>query len=99
MVERLTVPIDELRLVCSRLLDHLASAEGNEVQLEKDFFWAIPPEQLYNVDASPQDLTIGQLSESWKNLTNILGDDSPTNAFALVWLADVLRAIGQEIVR
>lgn len=65
----------------------------------KDHFWAIPAEQLYNVYASPQELTIGQLSESWANLTDLIGDGLPPNSYALVWLPDVLRAIGLEVVR
>jgi len=99
MVDQLAVSVAELRQVCSQLLDHLASVDGPDVHLDKDFFWAIPKEELYNVYATPERLTVGQLSESWANLTAILADESPTNAFALVWLADVLRAIGQAVVR
>lgn len=99
MTEPLKFPIDEIRHVFSLVMDHLAAVEGKEIQLEKDHFWAIPAEQLYNVFASPQELTIGQLSESWTNLTDLLGDGLPPNSYALVWLADVLRAIGLEVVR
>jgi hypothetical protein len=98
MTERLTVSLDDVRLVLSRVLDQLVDTEGGEIQLENDYFWAIPSEQLYNVYASPKDLTIGQLSESWRNLQGILDEGAPPNAYALVWLGDVLRAIGQAIV-
>ena len=99
MEDRLTVSIEELRQVCQALLDHVAAIEGTEIQLDQDFFWAIPPSELYNVYSPPQALTVGQLSESWANLQALVQDDESVNAYSLVWLADILRAIGYVVVR
>lgn len=99
MADQLVLSVAELRRVCGQLLDHLDTVEGPDVRLDRDFFWAIPAEKLYNVYATPEGLTVGQLSESWTNLTAILAEQAPVNAFALVWLADILRAIGQAVVR
>jgi len=56
-------------------------------------FWSIPPDALYDVYQEPPELTIGQLTESWDNLRR-LGEDEPGFGLDLVWLSDVLRAIG-----
>ena len=44
------------------------------------------------------EFTIGQVSESWENLRGMLEDRSKALGYGLVWLADVLRAIGDEEV-
>ncbi len=98
MTERVTVDLGALRAVASALLDHLAELEGSEVALEHDMFWSVDPAVLFNVYAQPEGLSIGQLSESWENLRRMVDDDRPL-AYGLVWLADVLRAIGLEIVK
>jgi len=43
-------------------------------------------------------LTIGQLSESWSNVSAMMHGDSPTLSYGLVWLSDVLRAAGMKLV-
>ncbi|MBC3840689.1 hypothetical protein GXW82_11685 [Streptacidiphilus sp. 4-A2] len=46
----------------------------------------------------PSTLTIGQLSESWQHLESQLGDEDRAVGYHVVWLADVIRAIGQNTV-
>ncbi|MCK2029465.1 hypothetical protein KZC54_06945 [Microbacterium sp. KSW4-6] len=68
------------------------------VRVGEDYFWSIPADQLYDVTAAPSGLTIGQLSESFDNIREL--DTSPDRAisYGLVWLSDLLRAIGQSEV-
>lgn len=87
----------ELRLVAELLLGHLEETAGDSIKLDKDYFWTIEPGSRYNVHAEPQAFTIGQLSESWSNLGGL--DEGNVTSYALVWLSDVLRAIGEEVVR
>lgn len=99
MTEPLSVPLADLRAVCTRLLEHLASIEGDVISIDRDFFWSIPAEELYNVYSPPQRLTIGQLSDSWANLARSLEAEEMVTAYDLVWLADVLRSVALSIVR
>lgn len=81
------------------MLDHLEQQHGSTVAIPADYFWSVPAPEIYDVTASPE-LTIGQLSESWDNVTSEReGGDGDTISFALVWLGDVMKAIGHHTVR
>ncbi|MFD4657140.1 hypothetical protein ACFWP2_16105 [Kitasatospora sp. NPDC058444] len=96
--EPLSVSLAELRRSFDVLLRHVeASAAGDAVLLDQDYFWSIPPNALYDVTREPDELTIGQLSESWQHLRDVLADPDRTLGYHLVWLADVLRAIGHDL--
>ncbi|MGA5817559.1 hypothetical protein ACPC54_06830 [Kitasatospora sp. NPDC094028] len=95
--EPLNVSLAELRAAVDVLLRHLeAGAAGGAVALEADYFWAVPPRETYDVTREPGELTIGQVSESWQHLRALVADQDGAVGHHLVWLADVLRAIGRE---
>lgn len=97
--EESAVTIDTLREVVNRALDHVQEAAGDRVELDRDYFWSLPPQALYDVYTQPEPdhLTIGQVSESWASLTRLRQQSGPIPAHALVWLADVLRALGHQV--
>ncbi len=74
----------------TRLLDDLESTHGEAVILPEDSFYTVPFPGLYDVLSAAPELTIGQLTESWANLQR---DDASVD-WELVWLGDVLKAIG-----
>ncbi|MFE4461918.1 hypothetical protein ACFROC_31590 [Nocardia tengchongensis] len=93
----LDVSLAELRRSFNLLLDHVeATTEGDIIRLDEDYFWSIPQDELYAVDSVPSNLTMGQLSWSWQHLTDLLADPDQAIGYHLVWLAEVLRAIGQK---
>ncbi|WP_306356422.1 MULTISPECIES: hypothetical protein [unclassified Nocardia] len=95
--DSLTVPLAELRRAFELAIAHAEAAVGTQsVTLDQDYFWSIPPEQVYDVYNRPSDLTVGQLSESWQHLSDLLAHEDRALGYHLVWLADVLRAIGQS---
>lgn len=59
-------------------------------------FWSVPSDQVYDVCAEPRDLTIGVVSESWAHLDGMVSDPDRVNGYGLVWLAEVLRAVGDD---
>jgi hypothetical protein len=92
----LSIDTSELRKACNVLLDHLETQVNDEAQLKVDYFWSVSPENIFDVSSSPE-LTIGQLSESWGNLARERqGDGSMSVAYGLVWLSEVLLALGQS---
>lgn len=90
--------VEVLRQMMNRALDNLQAHAGERVELDHDFFWSVPPELTYDVYTQPQSdqLTIGQLSESWSNLARLNEADGDVPAYALVWLADVLKALAHQ---
>lgn len=97
--ESSTVSVELLRQIMNRALDHVRDVGGDTIELEQDFFWSVPPHELYDVYIRPEELTIGQITESWGNLTVLQQDGEPVTAYVLVWVADVLRALGHQLYR
>ncbi len=91
------VSVEQLRHVFDRLLTHVVGA-APDVAVSKDYFWSIPSPARYDVYAEPGELTIGQVSEAWAALQGMLEDETKMLGYGLVWLSEVLRAIGDEAV-
>ncbi|MFV0460668.1 MAG: hypothetical protein ACK5MT_18070 [Actinomycetales bacterium] len=98
MSQRIEIPVETLRRSAGLLLDHLETSGGPIIALDKDMFWAIPAEHRGNVYAEPTEFTVGQVTESFQNITRIVQDPSTATSYALVWLADLLRAAGEAVV-
>src|SRR4029450_2259796 len=95
---RICIPTGELRRVFEILLTHVARGSEDELAIGKDYFWSVPSPAMYEVHTEPNALTIGRVSESWGNLEAMLQDESKLIGYGLVWLADVLRALGDHAV-
>ncbi|MFI5639509.1 hypothetical protein ACIA8H_19115 [Streptomyces goshikiensis] len=94
--EPLRIPLEQLRTAFELALQHIEASAGSAVALEHDYFWSVPGDELYDVPNEPGTITIGQLSESWQHLEDLLANPNRVVGHHLVWLADVLRAIGQD---
>ncbi len=90
------VSVEELRQVFNEVLDSLREWTGDTVELDEDFFWSISAEANYDPCTPPEvdQLALGRLSESWDNLVRIRASGDGVPACALVWIAEVLRALG-----
>jgi hypothetical protein len=89
----LQISVTELRLVFDRILEHVEHGSGGTVVLREDHFYSLPAPNLYDMSSGPPEATIGQLTESWDNLTSSPVVGLRSN-WEFVWLGDVLRAIG-----
>jgi hypothetical protein len=96
--EPLRIEVADLKRAAQLLLDHVLTLDGTVLELDQDMFWSIPAPFVYEVHERPSELTIGQLSESWSNVSAMMHGDSPTLSYGLVWLSDVLRAAGMKLV-
>ncbi|HYX37724.1 MAG TPA: hypothetical protein VE954_31875 [Oligoflexus sp.] len=92
------IKVSELRSIANKLFDHLEHRGHSSLTIESDFYWSIPQEQLYDTYADPKNFTQGQLSDDWSELQSILKGEKEPLGFALVWLASVLRKIGEDTV-
>ncbi|MEV0248388.1 hypothetical protein AB0H76_17455 [Nocardia sp. NPDC050712] len=95
---QLHVSLSELRRSFDLLMEHIeAATDGDTVRLDQDYFWSIPQDELYDTAKTPTDLTLGQLSWSWEHLTDLRADPDQVVGYHLVWLSEVLRAVGQNM--
>lgn len=98
MTDAIEVPVDLLRRSAEVLLRHLGTVQGANVLLDSDYFWVVAAGQQNDIYSEPTEFTVGQISECLDNLKRILDDESTATSFALVWLADVLHAVGRAVV-
>lgn len=92
----IAVEVDELRRLVADALDHLAEERGPVVELDHDYFWSLPAGAMFDVSDPPASPSVGQVSESIDFLRNRQGGHL---SYELVWIADVLRAVGAQVVR
>lgn len=92
------VNVAELRAVADRLFAHLLESGRDVVSVPHDYYWSIPKETRYDPYSQPSELTLGQLSDDLAELKRIENGEAEPLSYALVWLAAVIRAIGEEAV-
>jgi hypothetical protein len=97
--EPLRIPVQQLRAAFELIMQRITEDEGENISLERDYFWSIAPDALYNPYTDPGEPGMGQLSESWQHLEDVLKDNSLAMPHHLVWLADVMRALGHPQTR
>lgn len=88
----------ELRAAAELLLAHLEKSGRGTLEVEQDFYWEIPPKERYDPYAQPQELSLGQLSDDWVEVSAIVRGEGQPVGYALVWLASLLRAVGENNV-
>ncbi|MGY1649843.1 hypothetical protein [Geodermatophilus sp. SYSU D01119] len=91
----LVVPLDLLRNSFDVLLRHVREVAGDEVRLPVDSFWSLFPQQLYDVERPATSQSLGSLDDCLHQLERIAADHPDDLVpYGMVWLADVLRAVG-----
>ncbi|MFJ7906048.1 hypothetical protein [Kitasatospora sp. NPDC096204] len=95
----LQIPLERLREALDVLVRHVAaSAPAGGIAIDHDAFWSVPVASMADVYSGPPELTIGMVSESWSQVEEMIDDEEKAIGYGLVWLADVLRAIGSKVV-
>ena len=92
------ITLESLRRVSTALFDQLESRGYQAIDVPQDYYWEVDRAQRHNLDAEPENLSVGQLSEDWFNLQEMLRDESLCAAYGLTWLAALLREIGEQVV-
>ena len=85
----------EIMAVAAILCQHLDSCGYSEVEIEKTLYWSIPKEYEYDVYSEPKGHTVGDLRDDWDELRRMAAEPDDAVGYGMVWLASVLRAIGQ----
>lgn len=98
MNEQIHIDVELLEQVSTILFTYLREHQGAEVLLDHDYYWSVPATQVADMYHAPTGLTVGQLSECIESLHGITEDPESALAYHLVWLGDVLRAVGQSVV-
>lgn len=93
-----SVALDEIERAVLLVLKHLKDQQVVHVEIPEDYYWDIAEEDRYDPAKTPSDVSLGQLSEDWERLRQILEGDAPPVGYALVWAGSLLRKIGSSNV-
>ena len=94
------IKISELRLVISRILDHIEQNLGiASVKLNQDDYWEVLDDERYDFTKTPVNYGHGQLSDDWEFLSSILKDKDQAVALMLIHVAPILQWLGEEVGR
>ncbi len=92
------ITTEELREATLTLLAHLEDSGCSEFEFDEDFYWCVPEGALYNpyVVPAPESLTLGQLSDDCDEVRALAQGKKSPLPYYLVWLAAVLKRVGQQ---
>lgn len=93
------VDIEEIRKAIDLLLDHVQADVATKVDLSNDYYWSIPRAARIDAYKEPSEFTLGQLSDDLVEIRRIANNETEPHAYALVWLASVLREVGEQLVK
>ncbi|KKL16532.1 hypothetical protein LCGC14_2494630 [marine sediment metagenome] len=86
----------EIMDIVSVLCQHLDNCGCSEVEIEETSYWSIPKEYEYDAYSDPREHTLGDLQDDWDQLQRMAMNPDDAVGYGLVWLASVLRAVGQQ---
>lgn len=91
------IKTDDLRKAVAVMLSHLDETGQNSVEIEDDYYWVIPQKECYNPYSTPTatNLTLGQLSDDWNEISSIISGQREPIGYSLVWLAAIIRRVGE----
>lgn len=89
------ITVSDLRRITDKLFDHLDENGITKVKITEDFYWDVPAENRYDQYEKPTLLSIGQLSDDINELNNMVMGRSTVVSYGFVWLASVLRRVGE----
>ena len=91
----MNVDVEELRHIGNKLFDHIERNGVRSCSVEHDYYWVVPLTSRYDVYRQPPEMETGQLSADLANLRELDCPGAPTVGYGFVWLAALLREIGE----
>lgn len=76
------------------ILDRMEASSVVEIDVSSNFFWKVPDDIMYRMDAEPRDLVVGSIIDEYAFTDNISRDPSSAMIVQLSQLAPLLYYIG-----
>jgi hypothetical protein len=89
------ISISDLKVIVDELMKYLDSFKKKGLQLSDDYYWDVPWDVRYEMSKKPQELSVGQLSDDWKDLLALMNNEKEIVLYNFVDLASILRKIGE----
>jgi hypothetical protein len=92
------IDLVKLKAIVNRLLEHVIETRGiRTVALDKPYYWEVPAEGRYELEAEPGALDVGNLADDWEFLSALLRSSEQPVAYQLTELAPLLDYVGQAL--
>lgn len=92
------IEIQTVREVVNAIFDFVQNELGVEsLTLERNFYWSIDEEQLFNMDAPPTSHDVGSLLDDVEFVMAAHGDRKQALPILLQHVAPLLRELGQKL--
>ena len=88
----------EIRSIVETLCRHLDETDRSAIEVDEDYYWHVPDDEVFDVSKDPTELNVGQITDDWSELQKISDKTMPPIGHGFVWLSSVLRAIGNKNV-
>ena len=92
------VEIVQLRMACDKLWAHLQELEIDSVDTLRDYYWAIPRQDVFHLESEPKSLVMGQLSDDWQSVQELFEPNADIIALDFGHLAAILQEVGEQVV-
>ena len=89
------VNIDILEKIIHSLFSELKEKNGNQIEIESDYYWDISNEEMYNPYEEPANMSLGQLSDDLAEIMRLQKDDSAI-PYDFHRVANILKILGFE---
>jgi hypothetical protein len=97
MENKIEINKSDLRNILLALIDKLDILDNKSFLLDKDMYWNILDEELYNVYQEPKEMTIGSITEDQDFLQKILLGERDVIGYDFVKVSHILRSIGDKM--
>jgi hypothetical protein len=91
------INLEELNTATNILFDHLRESGITKIELKREYYWEIAVEQLYNIEANPTDVSIGNLFYDRDDMRNIVTGRSQPLVTLFQKLAPLLIYVAHEV--
>ena len=90
------IKIGDLKILFEIFLSKLNSLDNNQsITPDKDLYWNILDEELYDPYKDPVGLTMGSLTDDWEFLQKVMSGERDMIDYDLYKLAAILRCLGE----
>ena len=89
------VKINEIQQIVNLILSKFKDRLGNDIEIDNDFYWDIPSDELYNPYIEPKNIGLGQLSSDLEEVKRFITHDDPI-PYDLKRVATILIALSEK---
>jgi hypothetical protein len=92
----MNIKIETLEQAFQIILKYLKESGAKSIEVDRDFYWEISEDERYDPYKNPQDFSLGQISSDLEHIQKIANGSEEPIAYSLVWLASILRYLGEK---